>query len=135
MENEVVKFKVDDKEIKFYLPDLEDHVQKTISQLGDFYEREMLDDIRTHVSPGSLAIDVGANIGNHTIYLSCICGMKVFAFEPYRPCFDMLLRNIEINDVEGEVTAIQKAVGSVSGRGNPVVVSSQNLGQTKVVLY
>lgn len=30
-----------------------------------------------------IAIDIGANIGNHTIFLSKVCGMEVIAIEPF----------------------------------------------------
>ncbi len=37
---------------------------------GNFYERQALDRLRTLLSPGDVVIDVGANIGNHSIVSS-----------------------------------------------------------------
>lgn len=44
-------------------------------------------------------VDVGANIGFFTIY-PALRGVWVWAFEPSPECFDLLRRNVEMNEVE-----------------------------------
>lgn len=48
---------------------------------GNFYERQALDRLRTLLSPGDVVIDVGANIGNHSIYFAAEAGCSVRSFE------------------------------------------------------
>ena len=46
----------------------EDHIAKIIKASGDFYERELLSYLRLLGLRGECAVDVGANIGNHSIF-------------------------------------------------------------------
>ena len=46
-----------------------------------------------------IALDVGANIGIHTLYLSKYF-KEVYAFEPQKEMFKQLKLNIDINDIE-----------------------------------
>jgi FkbM family methyltransferase len=52
--------------------------------------------IRTHIVPGSVVIDVGANIGDHTIGYLKECGPNgiVLAYEPHPIAFECLKRNV-----------------------------------------
>jgi FkbM family methyltransferase len=52
--------------------------------------------IRTHIVPGSVAIDIGANIGDHTIgYMEEVGpGGFVIAYEPHPLVFECLKRNL-----------------------------------------
>lgn len=50
-----------------FLPNADrDHIQKLIRGSGAPYERDMLRDMASRLSPGALVVDAGANIGNHT---------------------------------------------------------------------
>ena len=129
---QTISFTLFGKEIFFYLPDTEDHIQKIIRQGNSFYEFNMLEDIYGRVSHGATIIDVGANIGNHTIFFAKICNSKVFALEPLKHCFEILNQNIKLNKLEDSVTAIQKAAGRKAGKGNVIVVDPKNYGRTQV---
>src|SRR5689334_21718882 len=63
--------------------------------LGNFYERETKSALRKLVSPGTLALDIGANIGAHTLHLAQLVGAdgRVMAFEPTDFAFRKLRRN------------------------------------------
>lgn len=52
------------------------------------------------LSPGETAVEVGANIGAHTVYLSQLVGPagRVYAFEPQRVVFQLLCTNIALNE-------------------------------------
>jgi FkbM family methyltransferase len=81
-------------------------------QISETKEREF---IKKHVAPGSTVIDIGANIGVFTKFLSEVVGEggEVHAFEPSPENFLLLkkntrsLKNVFIN---------QKAIGDVNGR-------------------
>src|SRR5262249_10686961 len=67
--------------------------------LGDRFEKSTKRALRSLVQPGSVILDVGANIGAHTLYLAQLVGPsgQVMAFEPTDFAFRKLTRNIELN--------------------------------------
>lgn len=78
---------------------------------GKPYEWKMLNEIRKLGLTGS-ALDIGAHVGNHALYLAKVCDLTVFAFEPNEDAYGALVENIELNeDVPGPVFAYPLAVG------------------------
>jgi FkbM family methyltransferase len=80
-----------------------DHISDQIRVEG-IYEREILEFLRDRVfdpviCKQQIAIDVGANIGNHTLFVSDIF-RKVIAFEPNPLARSILQSNLELNDVQ-----------------------------------
>jgi FkbM family methyltransferase len=76
--------------------------------LGDIYERQTKAALRKLVFPGSLVLDIGANIGAHTLNLAQLVGPngRVIAFEPTDYAFRKLSRNLELNpQLASRVTA------------------------------
>jgi FkbM family methyltransferase len=71
---------------------------------NNFYEFQMLEFI-WHNIPKGVMIDVGANIGNHTIYLAKYCATEVLAFEPFPDTFKLLDKNITDNGLRFNVIA------------------------------
>jgi FkbM family methyltransferase len=67
--------------------------------------------------PGDTFLDVGANIGYFTIYGAALVGFKgrVHAFEPNPRTFDLLARNVRLNNVGHVCTLQQAAVGADCG--------------------
>jgi FkbM family methyltransferase len=67
--------------------------------LGNIYERQTKAALHDLVVPGSLVLDVGANIGAHTLNLARLVGAngRVMAFEPTDFAFRKLSRNLELN--------------------------------------
>jgi FkbM family methyltransferase len=120
------------KEIKFYLPNQNDYIQKVIYQNKSFYEVSMLEDIAKRVKKGSVIVDIGANIGNHTVFFGKVCEAQVFAFEPQSNIFEILKRNVEINNLSNQVSLYNTALGSTKGKGVLLVEDSNNLGSTRV---
>ena len=70
----------------------------------NFYEFQMLEFIRDNI-PKGVMVDVGANIGNHTIFLAKYCATKVMAFEPFPDTFKLLDKNITDNGLRFNVIA------------------------------
>jgi precorrin-6B methylase 2 len=60
---------------------------------------------------GTTLWDVGANIGVYTIFAAVKRKCRVVAFEPDKGFFKELAANIELNDVEDRVTALQIGLG------------------------
>jgi FkbM family methyltransferase len=67
--------------------------------LGNFYERQTRSALSKLVSPASLVLDIGANIGAHTLHLAQLVGPmgRVLAFEPTDFAFRKLRRNLDLN--------------------------------------
>jgi FkbM family methyltransferase len=82
---------------------------------GEFSESEV-EVFRKYIKPGDTVLDVGANIGAHTVPLSQIVGDSgiVFAFEPERGNYYTLCGNVAINNLKN-VIAHQLAVGDKAG--------------------
>jgi FkbM family methyltransferase len=72
--------------------------------------------MRPHVRPGDTVIDVGANIGTHTVAFANMVGPTgtVHAYEPQRRLFQMLSGNVALNALE-RVYCHQAAVGDAMG--------------------
>lgn len=82
----------------FYDVDLSQGIDFAI-YLGNIYERKTKAALRKLVSPASLVLDIGANIGAHTLHLAQLVGPhgRVMAFEPTDFAFQKLIRNLELN--------------------------------------
>jgi FkbM family methyltransferase len=78
-------------------------VQRVYESLPDFAPR-----------PGSVVVDVGANIGLFALR-HALAGARVFAVEPHPGAFGRLRRNIGANGLDGRVTALPWALGGASG--------------------
>jgi FkbM family methyltransferase len=125
------------QEVFLHLPDRKDHIQKSIALSGDFYEPEMLADMRERVRASALpenatAIDVGANIGNHTVYMSQVLGLHTLALEPSRRSYEVLCRNIALNGLEASVEAHLCGAGPAPGRAHVRTRDAGNWGMNQL---
>jgi FkbM family methyltransferase len=68
------------------------------------------------VRPGDVVIEVGANIGAHTLRLAQLAGPsgRVHAFEPQRIIFQTLCANLALNSITN-THCYQQGVGSTTG--------------------
>ncbi|MGE6371968.1 FkbM family methyltransferase [Stutzerimonas stutzeri] len=128
-QGKVVALSIGTKHYSIYLPNADvDYIQKKISTELQPYELEMLQDIEANVSPGDLVLDVGANIGNHTLYLAAIANCKVTSFEPNTSLVEALRRSVEINQLGERVTLMPFGVGHAAGKGHFAAIMEDNLG-------
>ncbi len=84
---------------------------------GVFYEQAGLDALRGLVRPGQTVVDVGANIGNHTVYFAGEAGCRVIPFECNPRMVENLKSTVALNDLGGRVdlSHLGKAVSSFVG--------------------
>ena len=68
---------------------------------------------KNEIKKGDTVVDVGANIGLFTLFFSKLVGTtgRVIAFEPDPENFDVLKKNIELNEITN-VTLVQKGVSN-----------------------
>ena len=98
------------------------YIGKSIEKYGEFthLEAKLFEQI---CKEGDIVIEVGANIGAHTVYLSKLVGKGVvIAFEPQRLVFQNLCANLAINSISN-VFAYQEAVS----HENETTVNKQKL--------
>jgi FkbM family methyltransferase len=100
------------KDIK--LPEVGGRIGRVLLR-GRWYEQEMLDYIRGLGIAGNY-LDVGANIGNHSVYFATnTAADRVFSFEPVRRARTVLARFVELNSLWTAITPIPYACSDSEG--------------------
>jgi len=90
-----------------------EYIFELIRASGTFYESEILDSwIAKNSSSINIIYDIGANIGNHSLYFAYTTKAKIFSFEPVKDNFDLLQMNIYDNGYQDRITTYNYAVGS-----------------------
>ena len=110
-ENPVLRGKACKHGLFIYNPN-DTFIGASLENYGEWCEYE-IDLLKKYIKPGDTVIDVGANIGTHTIAFARMVGKtgKVFAFEP-QPRLDKILgANIHLNRLDN-VFWSDKALGS-----------------------
>lgn len=87
-------------------------------ETGEFVDDELahIGEILKFCKPDPVVLDIGANIGVHSLYLSAAVGPagQVHAFEAQRIVFQVLMGNLAINSIEN-VYGYHTALGSEAG--------------------
>lgn len=88
------------------------YIGHSLDAYGEFSEGE-IEVFRQFVRPGMVVVEVGANIGAHTVFLAQQVGPTghVLAFEPQRLVFQTLCANLAINSI-ANTRVWQAAVGA-----------------------
>lgn len=73
-----------------HFPELEDHVIDRVRKNMRFYEADLLEYLYYAVPHAGLFVDVGANIGNHTLFFARYMAERVLAIEPQPETFRAL---------------------------------------------
>lgn len=100
-----------------------------IAHLSSFYERETTDLI-TKLKP-NFFLDIGAHIGRYSILMASKFS-HVLAIEPSKSNFELLLKNIKLNNLEKKIKVLN--IGSSDRRGTKTlffVPSNEGLSSFK----
>jgi FkbM family methyltransferase len=91
------------------------YIGRSLDLYGEFSESEVAL-FRELVGPGQTVLDVGANIGAHSVALATLVGPtgRVLAFEPQHALFYCLCGNVALNALS-QVRCQQSAVGDAAG--------------------
>ncbi len=106
--------------------DLREGIDLSIYLLGSF-EPSVTRSYRRLVSAGDVVLDIGANVGSHTLPLARAVGDsgQVFAFEPTGWAFSKLEANLALNpDLRSRVTAEQVMLVSTDESTLPAAIYS-----------
>ena len=110
---------------------LNDHISLKIIIDGWFEKRE-LNALKSFFSQSdfskALCLDIGANIGNHSLFFSTIF-KEVIAFEPYDKAFDLL----KINSSQVDNIQVNNFGFSDASKELPAQIVFGNIGATSIV--
>ena len=93
----------------------DEYVGGSLDRYGEFSELEA-HHFADLIKPGMMVLEIGANIGAHTVHLAKLVGKngRVVAFEAQRVIFQMLCANLALNGIENTHVKCL-AVGAVAG--------------------
>ena len=82
---------------------------------------------------GKTILDIGANIGNHSIYFAKECNAaKVISFEPISKTFEILKRNIELNNLQNIIIPYNWGIGDTYSHALASEYNLSNIGGTSL---
>jgi len=103
---------------------------------GKFYEEAELEAIKEEFAEGSVFVDIGANVGNHSIFAAAFLNAsKVIPIEPNPGAYRLLIQNVLLNNLEETVDLTKLGVGlsdSLSS-GFSVEKRKRNIGAAKLI--
>jgi FkbM family methyltransferase len=117
---------------KWIIDNPEDVIQKVLMS-GNFYSADQLSFMNTRIKTDDVVLDLGANVGNHTVYFSKLTkASKVYCIEPIPRAYKLLLANIALNYCHNvNVDYIGLALGDRDCVGYPYMLyGKDNLGST-----
>jgi FkbM family methyltransferase len=125
---EIVTWTHDGQTVSLFVANEVDLIQSE-HRRGRFYEPEELKIIAEYFK-GGVFLDVGANVGNHSVYaLKFLGAQRVVAIEPNPDAYNILRVNIALNDLSGRF--VHHAVGLSDGERRAGIICNQdNLGWT-----
>lgn len=122
--------------IRFFVHNPADIIQSHHMK-GEFYELEELTLMSRYMTAHTRYLDVGANVGNHVLYLCRILGLRqVTVVEPNGPAMAILRINLALNDLEDRVDTSCLGYGLSDQPGQGDMAGPQdNLGGTRFVEF
>lgn len=106
-----------------------DYKFKGASKNGDLADVFGSEEFKNLNFIGKVVLDIGANIGDSTVYFALNGAQKVIAVEPFPKSFNYLEENIKLNGVENKVSLVNAAITSFNGiiHLNPDIEDSTTL--------
>lgn len=120
--------------IKFYVPNYPlDTIQRWIVDKSEFYEEYLLKQLESIIPNNAVICDIGSNIGNHSLYWASNMQIKkIYAFEPVDTTYNILEKNIKINNLENIIKPFNIALSDEKGLGIINIYSNDNIGGTSI---
>ncbi|MDR0679291.1 MAG: FkbM family methyltransferase [Puniceicoccales bacterium] len=118
--------------LRAYLPGYRtDHTQKTMARTHNFSEIDVLNCILPLLPEHSVVLDIGANIGNHSLFFGSQKKVdRVIAFEPIASVCEILRKNLELNDLLGKVEIKSFALSDEDGKMAIAFFDPKHTGST-----
>ena len=128
---------INGKSAQFHIKDKNEHIQRCWNS-GRFYESHK-NSILAYLMQNKeryqnkTCLDIGASIGNHTVYFSKILNCKVTSFEPVLSSFLHLKENCELNNIDPTLhnIGLGEKKGKVGVRNNSK--AHYNVGMFQII--
>lgn len=91
---------------------LDSYIEWNIYHFGG-YEQKRINHFRNFVKGDGVLLDIGANVGNHSIALSDRF-KDIYSFEPNPLIFERLVKNLELNGLDN-IHAVNSGLGNRQG--------------------
>lgn len=116
---------------KFFVQNADDLIQQCFVK-GHFFDSEELEDLLHYVKQDAVVLDIGANVGNHTVFFATVGrAQKVIPFEVNPDAHELLARNVELNGLNNvDLSFLGLGLGRESGRIVLKHSRENNLGAT-----
>ncbi len=127
---QVVRSVIWGQPVYFTVTNPNDAIQRK-HRAGRFYEPQELDLIRACFRPGQVFCDIGANIGNHTLFaLKFMFAARAILFEPNPVAIELLRSNLQLNGVEDlcDLSHLGYGLSDSIATGLTINASPNNLG-------
>lgn len=116
----------------FFVSDQRDTIQ-SYHFAGKFYEEDILEAISERFFDGGCFVDIGANVGNHLLYVaSRFPKANVVAFEPMRKQHAILVINILLNDFSERIELHKLAASDSEGIARMITPFAGNIGRSMI---
>lgn len=131
----VAVFRHNDIEVMFNVVNDHDVVQRSHNKCG-FYERDDLGVIERYFPTNGVFVDIGANVGNHTVFAAVILGAsKVIPFEPNPVAQEIFISNAVLNRIMDQIDFSFFTYGLSNKRDDGLAIrwNPNNLGGGRIV--
>ncbi len=120
------------KNARFYLPNFPvDCLQRIMVLTQNYWDIAALNIINKYLPDQAVILDIGANIGNHTVYWALERNAKkIYSFEPLVSTFEILEKNIKLNNLENRVTLFNFGLFNEETNASVAVYNLRNVGLT-----
>lgn len=107
------------------------HISRMMAN-GQFYESDLLTFLYNRYGRGGTYVDIGAYIGNHSVFFAKLCQAdKVVCVEPTPETFKLLCHNIQVNGAEN-VQPVHAGLADEPGKAVIDVVRASNRGMNRL---
>ena len=98
-----------------------------------YFEEEMLDAFMHYLKPGMTFVDIGANIGQHTLFVSRVVGPtgNVISFEPIPHLYEQIKRSVEANAMNN-IKIVHAGCGEKE-ETKTLYINKANIGGSSVI--
>ena len=127
----VVERTINGVPVRFFVIDENDHLQQH-HMFGTWYEERELKLMGEHFD-GGLFVDIGANVGNHTLYAALVMkAAKVISFEPNPPAFRACRYSVLLNQLGDRVEVHNIGLSDADEQAHVRWSGERNLGATQL---
>lgn len=129
-----VHVRIRNRDVTFCLNTAPDPIQNA-HRAGKFYEQTELDALLALLPTQATVLDIGANVGNHALFLALFGqAARVVVIEPNPPALEPLVGNVLANRLEGVIDLgfLGFGLGETDSEGWGMGHHRRNLGGTRM---